>query len=309
MLTELLSAHSPAEGIAQPVVITLLGAFNVTINGEAVTRFRSTKARALLAYLLLARPQPLLRTTLCELLWPDYTTESAQTNLRQTLANLRDSLAPFAIIDADRKYVHLRVDPVTIWCDLFQFDALLDACQQHAHTTLADCTVCQDRVQQAMALAQGGLLENFPETDSAPFSAWLQAQRARVAARLAAAQAALAAEKASSGNLPPSLTSLVGRAGELADLARKLQHTVYRCVSLVGPGGIGKTRLARAVGEQLEKRFPAGVWLVELGALAPAAAAESPEQVQDHVAIAIADTQILRKIDGIPNGAPRTLTI
>lgn len=285
-----LSERPPAEAVPQPIVITLFGAFSVTINGEAVTRFRSTKARALLAYLLLARPQPLLRTTLSELLWPDYTPESAQTNLRQTLTNVRDSLGPFVLIHADRRHVQLRVDP-TLWCDVFQFDALLDACQQHDHPTLAHCPLCRPRLQEAVALAQGVLLENFPETDSAPFSVWLQAQRARVAGRLAEAQTALATKKAPLGNLPPPLTSLVGRAEELADLARKLQHTVYRCVSLVGPGGIGKTRLACALGAQLQDHFPAGVWLVELGALATAA--ESAEQVQDHLAIAIAVTLAL----------------
>ena len=55
-----------------PVVTSLFGPLAVSVNGVAVTSFRSTKARALLAYLLLARPQPLLRGTVSERLWAGY---------------------------------------------------------------------------------------------------------------------------------------------------------------------------------------------------------------------------------------------
>ncbi|MFN8492585.1 MAG: NB-ARC domain-containing protein [Caldilineaceae bacterium] len=270
------------------VTIALFGAFQITVNGEAVTRFRSNKARALLIYLVLTHPRPVLRTTLSELLWPDYTSPSAQANLRQTLANLRDLFTPFDLIDADRQYVRLCVEPASVWCDVIEFHALLDACQRHAHADLGYCSVCQPRLQRAVALAEGGLLENFLEKDSAPFNAWLADERAHFAARLAAAQATLAAERAPLGNLPPPLTPLLGRTSELADLTAKLQHPIYRCVSLVGPGGIGKTRLACAVGDQLRQHFPAGVWLVELGALAPTTAEEPLEQLQDRIATALA---------------------
>lgn len=288
MLTESLSEPSPAEVVTQPIGISLFGAFRVTINGVAVTRFRSTKVRALLAYLFLTHPQPLLRTTLSELLWPDYANESAQTNLRQTLANVRESFAPFALLQANRQHVYLTVDPTIVSCDVLQFDALLDACQRHDHPSLAHCSVCQARLQQAVALARGALLEHFPKIDSAPFEAWLADQRARFAARLAEAQVALAAAKAPLGNLPPALTPFVGRTADLAELASKLQHPTYRCVSLIGPGGIGKTRLACAVGEQAQEDYPAGVWLVDLSALAPTSVLETPEQLQDRLATAIA---------------------
>ncbi|TME56968.1 MAG: ATP-binding protein [Chloroflexi bacterium] len=45
-----------------------------------------------------------------------------------------------------------------------------------------------------------------------------------------------------SGNLPADATSFIGRRPELAELRRKLASA--RLVSLVGPGGVGKTRLA-----------------------------------------------------------------
>src|SRR5437588_87858 len=64
------------------------------------------------------------------------------------------------------------------------------------------------------------------------------------------------------GNLPAESTSFVGRRRELAELKKKL--TSVRLVSLVGPGGVGKTRLAIRVATDVGRTFPDGVWLVEL---------------------------------------------
>src|SRR5205809_4211859 len=64
------------------------------------------------------------------------------------------------------------------------------------------------------------------------------------------------------GNLPAEATSFVGRRRELAELRRK--WGTVRIVSLVGPGGVGKTRLALRAATDLARGFPAGAWLVEL---------------------------------------------
>jgi predicted ATPase/class 3 adenylate cyclase/DNA-binding CsgD family transcriptional regulator len=64
------------------------------------------------------------------------------------------------------------------------------------------------------------------------------------------------------GNLPVELTSFVGRARELAEVKRLLPAT--RVVTLTGPGGIGKSRLALRVAHRLGRSFPQGVWLAEL---------------------------------------------
>jgi predicted ATPase/DNA-binding CsgD family transcriptional regulator len=64
------------------------------------------------------------------------------------------------------------------------------------------------------------------------------------------------------GNLPAEATSFVGRRRELAELRKKL--TTARLVSLVGPGGVGKTRLAIRIGTDLRRGFRDGTWLVEL---------------------------------------------
>lgn len=273
-------------GAMPPVVISLFGAFSVQINGQFIDSFRSSKARGLLAYLLLTHAQPLLRTTLVDLLWPDYDASSGKVNLRQVLSNIRDSLAPFDLLHADRHHVTLAVDPTTIWCDALHLDMLLDGCRRHVHRSIAHCAACQERLRQALALYKGPLLDTLPTVDSTPFMAWVEQQRAYFADRFAEVQAALATVVALPGNLTPPLTPLIGRTNEIADLAHKLEHPVYRCVSLVGPGGIGKTRLARALGEQVKAHYPYGVWLIELGVLAPAAGQET-EDLQDRLATAI----------------------
>jgi predicted ATPase/DNA-binding CsgD family transcriptional regulator len=64
------------------------------------------------------------------------------------------------------------------------------------------------------------------------------------------------------GNLPVEATSFVGRRRELADIRKKLGAA--RVVSLVGPGGVGKTRLAIRAASDLGRSFKDGAWLVEL---------------------------------------------
>ncbi len=78
-------------------------------------------------------------------------------------------------------------------------------------------------------------------------------------------------------NLPRQLTSFVGREAELDLLTQELQR--HRLVTLTGPGGVGKTRLAVEAGWQVVNRYPHGVWIVEL----------APLQEKTLVAFAIAE--------------------
>lgn len=65
-------------------------------------------------------------------------------------------------------------------------------------------------------------------------------------------------------NLPAPLTSLLGRARELAEVGETLRRT--RLVTLTGPGGVGKTRLALELARDHVGRRADGVWLVDLTA-------------------------------------------
>ena len=77
-------------------------------------------------------------------------------------------------------------------------------------------------------------------------------------------------------NLPQQVTALVGRAAELAEIKARLDQ--HRLVTLVGSGGVGKTRLALQAAADLLERYPDGVWLVELAPLA------NPQLVAETVA-------------------------
>ena len=65
-------------------------------------------------------------------------------------------------------------------------------------------------------------------------------------------------------NLPVSTTALVGRAAELEQLARLLRGDTVRLVTLTGPGGIGKTRLAVQAATDALEHFADGVFFVDL---------------------------------------------
>jgi predicted ATPase len=80
-------------------------------------------------------------------------------------------------------------------------------------------------------------------------------------------------------NLPISPTGFIGREAELKEIAERLKP--HRMLTLVGPGGTGKTRLAlQAAAENIE-RFADGVWFIEL------AAVREPELVPQAVAEAL----------------------
>jgi predicted ATPase/DNA-binding CsgD family transcriptional regulator len=70
------------------------------------------------------------------------------------------------------------------------------------------------------------------------------------------------------GNLPAELTSFIGRRRLLQEVKARLSAS--RLVTLVGPGGVGKTRLAIRVATDLQRAVPDGVWLVELAGFADA---------------------------------------
>ncbi len=84
---------------------------------------------------------------------------------------------------------------------------------------------------------------------------------------------------ASPGNIPAELTSFVGRNRESGELVSLLGRV--RLVTLTGPGGVGKSRLALHVARQLKGDFEDGVWLADLSRVS------QPELVAGEVASAL----------------------
>ncbi|WP_072483352.1 BTAD domain-containing putative transcriptional regulator [Streptomyces atratus] len=117
-----------------------------------------------------------------------------------------------------------------------------------------------------------------------------------------AAPPAPPARTARQGNLRARLTSFVGREGDIDTLREDLSHA--RLVTLLGPGGAGKTRLSQETAESAAPAWPDGVWLAEL------APVDDPEAVPEAVLTALgaretvlrgAGAEELRAAEGIAN--------
>ncbi|HUT21079.1 MAG TPA: AAA family ATPase, partial [Anaerolineae bacterium] len=171
--------------------LSLLGPFQATLDGEPISGFKANKVRALLAYLATEahrHPRGHHRHALAGLLWPDKPDRAALASLRNALANLRKAMGDR---DATPPYLQItretiRFDPASDhWLDVAAFQALVE-------TTEADRPDHQ-RLEEAVGLYRGGLLEGFSVRDSPEFEEWVLVLRERLHWQALEALGALAA--------------------------------------------------------------------------------------------------------------------
>jgi predicted ATPase/transcriptional regulator with XRE-family HTH domain len=117
-------------------------------------------------------------------------------------------------------------------------------------------------------------------------------------------------------NLPSPPTPLIGREEDIDRVSALIGRDDVRFVTLVGPGGVGKTRLALAVAEQLQSKFAAGVVFVPLASLDEPEMVtltlaqclglrnEQPEMLLDRLAAFLQDKRLLLVVDNVEHVLP-----
>lgn len=215
-----------------------------TPDGEEIVRFKSQKVAALLAYLALKLGRPCPREELYFALWPEEDNTRATSNrLSVALASLRRQMEPSgtpfgSVLDVSHpSCILLREE--TVWCDVIAIEQALKAGDQ----------------EEAAELLQGELLPGFYED-------WAVIQQHRFTTIREEIQPTLPVEdtprnqpnprqtafhadflhSARRYSLPLYLTRFYGRDEELEQLLESFCEK--RLVTIIGPGGMGKTRLA-----------------------------------------------------------------
>jgi DNA-binding SARP family transcriptional activator len=183
--------------------LSLLGPFQVALDGQPVTGFKSNKVRALLAYLAVEADRPHRREVLAGLLWPDWPDRDALSNLRYALSNLRRVIGDRAPAGGRARAGGRDAQPpfLLVTRDTLQFNTACDYCldvtafTQLTEPALSLAEDLQDPsdLEQAVALYQGGFLEGFSLGDSPAFEEWALFTRERLARQVSSALHHLAA--------------------------------------------------------------------------------------------------------------------
>ncbi len=212
----------------------------------SVTRWPSRACAVLLGRLALNPNRVHPREELVELLWPGVPPDSGRARLRQTLSTLRGLLEPAGgtqptLLVADRQT--LRLNPGALECDVLRFEHLVAAGDHEAARALHEGELMPGFYEDWVIAERDRLQALYDRLPPAPVAA------AAVGAATTAAPAAAAAPPPTAGRLPAYWTRAFGQDDALRELCAKVQ--THRLLTLVGPGGNGKTRLAVAAASAL----------------------------------------------------------
>ncbi len=239
--------------------LSLLGPFQVTLDGDPIAGLTSAKARALLAYLAVEAGRPHPRQALAALLWPEHPEPRARANLSQALFLLRATLddhpatPPSSPSAPGRPMVgrppEADATPAPLLCttaqtiqfnaalaasvDVIRFTSSLDKCARHPHARLELCPACLERLQQTVPLYRGRFLEDLSVGDSAPYEEWALLTREHLHNRAIEALHSLAEGLAWRGDYEHALGHS-RRQVELDPWREEAQRQVMRLLALSG---------------------------------------------------------------------------
>jgi predicted ATPase/DNA-binding SARP family transcriptional activator len=133
----------------------------------------------------------------------------------------------------------------------------------------------------------------------------------RLERMILAHDAALTADRPGAGlvgRLPAPANETIGRRRELTEIGQMLVYPDVRLVTLVGPGGVGKTRLALEAGRAVAARFPAGAVHVSLDG-AEDAGVLVPEAASALGVVAATAAELGARLTAVTRGAPALLVL
>jgi len=147
--------------------ILLFGGFFVEQDDQPITKFRSAKSRALLAYLATHLDQAHPRAMLATLLWGDSSESVAKTNLRVELSHLKKQLNADPALEITRQTVRLNSE--TVFVDTNVFREAISAFMARSSEAQANYLV---ELEKGIALYRGEYLAGFQLVDAPDFDDW-----------------------------------------------------------------------------------------------------------------------------------------
>ena len=273
--------------------LTFFGVPTIVLADQAVTGALSGKLLALFVYLAVTAVKgesPHSRAAVADLFWSELPSSQRRNNLRYLLADLRRIVGDYLIITPQTVCFNRQA---TYWMDV-----------EVVYTTLTrdPATITPAEIQMVRALYQGEFLAGFRVRNAPGFAQWVTAQRQALDALVSQAPTPTPPQLPKT-NLPNQLTPFFGREAEITAIANQLAQDDYRLLTIIGEGGVGKTRLALAVAQRIldsppghtenpkaksqslpwkDPKFPDGIWFVPLADLA-----DTPD-LPDRLAMAIA---------------------